>query len=163
MAGGTVEAIFFHAELEGVIERADEVRAAPGEGIDGDHYDDLTLFEAEAVEGLRADTGIDLGPGEIRRNVQTRGVSLNDLVGHRFRVGGVECYGDERCDPCRHLEKLTKPGVLRGLVDRGGLRATILQAGEIRVGDEVEDLGPAVHPSTEDGSGGGRAVPGRSE
>jgi MOSC domain-containing protein YiiM len=146
--GGTVEAIFFHAEEEGPIQSADQVRAAPGEGIDGDYYGDLTLFEAEAVEGLRADTGIDLGPGQIRRNVQTRGIALNDLVGHRFRVGTVECFGDERCDPCRHLEGLTEPGVLRGLVDRGGLRATILQAGEIRVGDGVEDLGLAEHVSS---------------
>jgi MOSC domain-containing protein YiiM len=145
---GTVEAIFFHAEEEGPIEGADHVRAAPGAGIDGDYYGDLTLFEAEAVEGLRADTGIDLGPGEIRRNVQTRGVALNDLVGHRFRVGSVECYGDERCDPCRHLERLTEPGVLKGLVNRGGLRASILQAGEIRVGDRIEDLGIAEHTST---------------
>jgi MOSC domain-containing protein YiiM len=148
VATGTVEAIFFHAQEEGPIESAEQVQAAPGAGIDGDHYGDLTLFEAEAVEGLAADTGIELGPGEIRRNVQTRGIALNELVGHRFRVGGVECYGDERCDPCSHLERLTQPGVLRGLVNRGGLRATILRAGEIRVGDAVEDLGIAEHPST---------------
>jgi MOSC domain-containing protein YiiM len=148
MAGGSVEAIYFHAAEEGPIERADQVTVDRDSGIAGDFYDDLTLFEAEAIEGLKADTGIELGPGEIRRNVQTRGISLNDLVGHRFRVGEVEAYGDEPCDPCRHLEGLTQPGVLKGLVSRGGLRASIIRGGAIEVGDVVEDLGPAQHPST---------------
>jgi MOSC domain-containing protein YiiM len=148
VAAGRVEGIFFHAEEEGAIERSDDVQVTAGGGIAGDFYDDLTLFEAEAVEGLRDDTGIELGPGEIRRNVMTRGIALNDLVGHRFRVGEVEAFGDEPCDPCRHLERLTKPGVLRGLAHRGGLRASILSGGAIRVGDYVEDLGPAEHPSS---------------
>lgn len=144
---GRVEGIFFGAVDEGPIDRAEQVTVDAATGIEGDRYQDLTLFEAEALEGLLADTGIDLGPNEIRRNVMTRGIALNDLVGHRFRIGQVECVGDERCDPCRHLERLTQPGVLRGLVDRGGLRANILRGGAIRVGDAVEDLGPAEDPS----------------
>jgi len=125
-----------------------------GRGIRGDRYyrgqgtwseidRDLTLFEAEALEGLLADTGIELAPNEIRRNVMTRGVALNDLVGRRFRVGEIEGVGVELCQPCSHLQKLTRPGVLRGLVDRGGLRANVVRGGAIRIGDEVEDLGPA--------------------
>jgi MOSC domain-containing protein YiiM len=54
----------------------------------------------------------------------------------------VECVGNRLCDPCSHLEKITKPGVLKGLVDRGGLRADIVSGGEIAVGDTVTDLGP---------------------
>jgi MOSC domain-containing protein YiiM len=61
-------------------------------------------------------------------------------IGQRFRVGEVECFGQRRCEPCAHLEKLTRPGVLRGLVHRGGLRADVLSEGEIRVGDVVEAL-----------------------
>jgi MOSC domain-containing protein YiiM len=163
VSAGRVEGIFFHAVEEGPIEQAERVAVDAATGIEGDFYDDLTLFEAEAVEGLEADTGIALGPGEIRRNVMTRGIALNDLVGHRFRVGDVEAFGDERCDPCRHLESLTEPGVLRGLVDRGGLRASILRGGSIAVGDGVEDLGPAVHPSSHDENEDGRGIAGRSE
>jgi MOSC domain-containing protein YiiM len=110
------------------------------EGVVGDRYAssrDLTLIEAEALEGLREDTGIELSPAEVRRQVLTRGVRLNDLVGERFTVGGVECVGQELCEPCNHLQGLTYPGVLRGLVHRGGLRADIVSGGRIAVGDEI--------------------------
>ena len=90
---------------------------------------ELTLIEAEAIEGLAREHGIELGPGESRRNVVTRGIGLNELVGRRFTVGEVECVGTELCDPCSHLQKLTRPGVLEGLANRGGLRADIVSAG----------------------------------
>jgi MOSC domain-containing protein YiiM len=69
--------------------------------------------------------------------VTVRGVRLNDLVGKRFKVGDVECYGVELCEPCAHLESLTQPGVIKGLVHRGGLNADVLSGGEISVGDSV--------------------------
>jgi len=153
---GSVEGIYIAPEAEGPTRGVAAVRALPGQGLEGDRYfagggtysdvqepgRELTLVEAEAIEGLAGDAGIELGPGESRRNVVTRGIGLNDLVGHRFAVGAVECVGRELCDPCRHLERLTQPGVLKGLVNRGGLRADILTGGEIRVGDPVSDLGP---------------------
>jgi MOSC domain-containing protein YiiM len=143
---GVVEGIYFGAVEEGPLEPADEVRVRRGAGIEGDRYGDkdITLFEAEALEGLKADTGIELEPSEIRRNVMTRGIALNDLVGHRIRVGEVEAVVTELCHPCSHLQKLTQAGVLRGLVNRGGLNADVTTGGAIRVGDEVEDLGPAL-------------------
>jgi MOSC domain-containing protein YiiM len=127
------------------------VRAVAGKGLEGDRYfddrgtfsdrgrtgRDLTLIEAEAIERLAGEAGIQLPPGGSRRNVVTRGVSLNDLVGKRFVVGDVECVGRLRCDPCSHLESLTAPGVLKGLADQGGLRADILSDGWITVGDGV--------------------------
>jgi MOSC domain-containing protein YiiM len=129
------------------VERA---TAVAGRGLEGDRYHDgtgsfshwkgdrdLTLIEAEAVEAA----GLD--PGDARRNVVVRGVDLNALVGERFRVGAVECEGRELADPCKHLERLTKPGVIRGLAGRGGLRAAIVSGGEIAVGDAVEPAGPA--------------------
>ena len=78
-----------------------------------------------------------LAPGEARRNVVTRGIDLNALVGRRFRVGEAECVGRRLCEPCAHLQRLTHPGILRDLVHRGGLRADILAGGAIRVGDAV--------------------------
>ena len=114
-----------------------EVRA---EGIVGDRYGDagdLTLIEVEALEGFAADTGIDLTHEESRRQVLTRGIRLNDLVGKRFRVGEVECVGRELCEPCNHLQSMTRPGVLRGMVHRAGLNADIVTPGRIAVGDAV--------------------------
>ena len=148
---GVVEAIFFGAVDEGPLERADEVQVTTGAGIDGDRYGDkdITLFEAEALEHLKENAGIELQPNEIRRNVMTRGVSLNNLLGHRIRVGEVEAVVTELCHPCSHLQELTQPGVLRGLVDRGGLNADVVTGGAIRTGDQVEDLGVAEHPSND--------------
>ncbi len=126
------------------VERAD-VRVA--QGVVGDRKfspepakrdgADLTLIEAETLEAVSAETGLGLTHEESRRNVLTRGVRLNDLVGARFRVGEVECLGVELCDPCSHLQGLTRPGVLRALVNRGGLRADVLSSGTIAVGDEI--------------------------
>ena len=97
----------------------------------------LTLIQAEAIEAMADEHGIEITPAESRRNVLTRGIDLNALVGKRFRVGNVECIGVELCHPCKSLESLTKPGVIKGLVNRGGLNADILSDGEIGVGDEV--------------------------
>jgi MOSC domain-containing protein YiiM len=145
---GTVEAIFT-APVDGAdTEARENVAALAHQGLVGDRNlapapverpggIDLTLIEAEALEALLAETGIAVEPFESRRNVVTRGVRLNDLVGQRFRVGAVECIGIELCEPCLGLAKRTHPGVLRGLVHRGGLRADIVIGGEIAPGDQV--------------------------
>ena len=77
---------------------------------------------------------------QARRNIVTRGIALNALVGHRFTIGSVECIGRRLAEPCAHLEKLSGPGLLRPLVHRGGLRADIVEGGVVRVGDEVEAI-----------------------
>ena len=76
------------------------------------------------------------GP-ESRRQVVVRGVRLNDLVGKRFKVGAVVCLGVELCEPCLHLQSLTRPGIIDDLVHRGGLNADILVGGPISVGDPI--------------------------
>ena len=155
MRAGRVVAIFV-AGAAGVDPVAvPSVRAVTGRGLEGDRYflgtgtysnwqgssdgEALTLIEAEALEGLAAERGIELAAGASRRNVLTRGIALNELVGRRFRVGTLECYGVKLCEPCRHLERLTEQGVLRGLVGRGGLNADIFADGEIAVGDTVSE------------------------
>ena len=152
---GRVEAIFIAPEAEAATSPVDEVEAAAGKGLVGDrkHRDrlpsgkrelpgrELTLIESEAVEAMARETGVELGPGEHRRQVVTRGVALNDLVGKSFAVGSLECVGVELNEPCAHLERLTRPGVLKGLVHRGGIRADIVRGGTLRVGDEVRELG----------------------
>jgi len=136
---GSVEAIHVAAVESTLPEPIDAVEVT-ADGVVGDRYSqsrDLTLIEAEALEGLRADTGIELSAAESRRQVLTRGIRLNDLVGERFTVGDVECVGQELCEPCNHLQGLTYQGVLRGLVHRAGLRADIVSGGRIAVGDAV--------------------------
>lgn len=151
---GTVEGIYITAEHDGTARAVDRARAVAGHGLEGDRYyaaapgpwvtdegRDVTLIEAEAIEGLAADTGIELAPGDARRQLVTRGIRLNDLLGAEFAIGPVRCVGRELSHPCRHLETLTADGVLRGLVNRGGLRAEILTGGEIAVGDAVVPAG----------------------
>ena len=141
---GRVEAIAIAAAAEAPIELVDQATAVAGRGLAGDRYHegqgtfsnpyseghDLTLVEAEVLEELGFE------PQDARRNVVTRGIDLNALVGRDFRVGDVECAGRRLCEPCAHLERLS-PGTLRPLVHRGGLRADLLGDGVIRVGDPV--------------------------
>jgi MOSC domain-containing protein YiiM len=136
---GSVQAIHITPEESALPAPVNAVEVT-ADGVVGDRYHasrDLTLVEQEALEGLREDTGIELSAAEVRRQVLTRGVRLNDLVGRRFTVGEVECVGQELCEPCNHLQSLTYDGVLRGLVHRGGLRADIVRGGRIAVGDSV--------------------------
>jgi len=141
---GTVEAILVAPGAEQPLVRVDRVDAAAGLGLDGDRYHDgrgtfsgpgrgyeLTLVEAEVL------ASIDLPWEQARRNVVTRGISLNELVGRRFTIGPVECIGRRLAEPCAHLEKLTRPGLLRPLVHRAGLRADIVVSGSIARGDRI--------------------------
>jgi MOSC domain-containing protein YiiM len=119
----------------------ESVTAVEGNGLEGDrHYradgqrpgGAITLVEAEVLE----DAG--LSGLELRRQVVVRGVRLNELIGRKFKVGEVECRGVEICEPCVHLQSLTRPGIIDDLLHRGGLNADILSSGTISVGDAVE-------------------------
>lgn len=117
----------------------ESVTAVAGKGLVGDrHFTDnpaagnaLTLIEAEVLED------VDLTGTQSRRQVVVRGVRLNDLIGRRFRVGDVECLGVEICEPCLHLQRMTRPGIIKDMIHRGGLNADILSGGTISVGDSV--------------------------
>ena len=138
---GTVEGIHVSTEHERLPEPVQAVEVTE-EGVRGDRYfgeRNLTLIEAEAIESFVSETGIELTAAESRRQVLTRGIHLNDLVGRRFLVGEVECVGEEWCEPCSHLQGLTRPGVMRGMVHRAGLLADIVSGGRIAVGDAVTD------------------------
>jgi MOSC domain-containing protein YiiM len=129
----------------------DEARAVVGRGFEGDRYfaglgtysnepgsgRHVTLIELEALEGLKRDYGVEVAPAQARRNIATRGVALNHLVGREFSVGAVVLRGMRLCEPCAHLERLSARGVLRGLIHRGGLRAEIVAGGTIRIGDAI--------------------------
>jgi MOSC domain-containing protein YiiM len=135
---GSVLGITLVLDRSGATRTVEAVDASAGGGLDGDYHRDLTLIASEALEGLREDTGIELSGEASRRNVLTRGIDLNALVGERFTVGEVEAVGVELAEPCTKLQRISgEKGVLRGLVHRGGLRANVVGGGRIRVGDAV--------------------------
>ena len=146
-----VEHIHIADTRGGPVRALASVEALPGLGLSGDRnatqHDadscDVTLIEAEAVEGLAA-SGITLDPGESRRNLTTRGARLNDLVGKEFWIGDVLALGVELCEPCTHLVALTGKPLIKPLTHRAGLRADLLTSGRISVGDRIA----AKEPST---------------
>jgi MOSC domain-containing protein YiiM len=147
MSSGQVVGIFLAAENGELPAPVERVRALAGQGLEGNRYfysdgnapdgRALTLIAAEALEAMERETEIRLDAAATRRNVLTRGIDVNALVGKRFRIGDVECLGVELCEPCLHLQSLTRPGVIKGLAHRGGLNADILNDGDIAVGDSI--------------------------
>ena len=136
---GSVEAIAITPEESALPGAVEEIEVT-ADGVVGDRHGgsrDLTLMEAEALKAFTVETGIELSHVESRRQVLTRGIRLNDLVGERFTVGEVEVVGRELCEPCNHLQSLTRPGVLRGMVHRAGINADIVRGGRIAIGDRV--------------------------
>lgn len=143
MTHGWVEEILIAAHAESPPLRIEQARAIAGIGLEGDRYfagagtwsaypieggKDLTLIEAEVL------AAVELTGSAARRNIVTRGVRLNELVGRHFWIGDVACYGDRLCEPCAHLEQLTGVTVA-ALTHRGGLRADILTDGTMTIGD----------------------------
>jgi MOSC domain-containing protein YiiM len=152
MWNGTVESIHIAAAAKAPMQAVEQVAAVPGVGLEGDRYAlkqgtfykpepdfELTLIEAEAIEAIKREYEVDLPAGHARRNVVTRGVALNHLVGREFTIGRVKIRGIRLCEPCSHLQALTELPVIKALRHRGGLRAQILSGGVIRVGDAVTE------------------------
>jgi MOSC domain-containing protein YiiM len=150
MNTGTIEFIYVAPTATAPTVSVSEVLAIPGVGLEGDRYAlrqgtffkpepdyELTLIEAEAIEALKREYNVELTPGEARRNLVTRGIALNHLVGRDFQIGEVRAHGIRLCEPCDHLQRLTGRQLIKGLRHRGGLRAQILTPGSIRVGDSL--------------------------
>jgi MOSC domain-containing protein YiiM len=151
MQQATVESVYIAPDAQRPMESVAQVAAIPGQGLEGDRYAlkrgtfykpepdyELTLIEAEAIEAIKRDYQIDLPAGDARRNIVTRNLPLNHLVGREFTIGDVRIRGLRLCEPCDHLQKLTGKPVIKGLLHRGGLRAQILTSGTIRVGDTID-------------------------
>jgi len=128
------------------IEPRDDVLLVAGAGVAGDRYamkrgywsdpkwpdQELTFVEAEVAEALSIESGA------LRRNVVVRGVRLDELIGARFTLGEALIEGVRPCDPCAHIEQVNaRPGLLKELAGRGGLRARIVRGGRVRVGDAL--------------------------
>ncbi len=158
---GRVLAIFIAPAAGEQMVSVEEVTALAGRGLAGDRYcastgtwstrtqrgpRDLTLIAREGLEALSAE-GVPLTPAESRRNILTEGIDLARLVGKQFRVGQAVCQAIRLAQPCSYLEAKTRPGVLKGLVDRGGIFAAVLTGGRIAVGDVIEEIPPSKQPA----------------
>jgi MOSC domain-containing protein YiiM len=151
MFSGKLLFLFITSAAGQPMQEIDRALAVPGRGLQGDRYfaelgtysdrpgpdREVTLIEIEALEALKQEAGIDLSPAESRRNLVTRGVPLNHLVGREFQIGSVRLRGIRLCEPCDYLARMTQPGVLPGLIHRGGLRAQVLQEGMLNSGDPI--------------------------
>lgn len=146
---GHVEAIWVAEAAGSPMRSLGHAEAVAGIGLAGDRYatraghwspmrrsgDVLTIVEGEVVDTLVGRHAIE--PGDTRRNIVTRGVRLDELIGREIRVGGVRCRVIRRCEPCSYLDGLLGTSILADLVHRGGVRVEILTSGRIAVGDPV--------------------------
>lgn len=149
---GQVEAIHIVAAAAAEMLSVLEAQSIAGRGLAGDRYaaasgtfsnwpkdHEFTLIEAEAIDAMNQQPGIALAPGATRRNITTRGVSLNNWVGKEFTIGQTLCRATRLCPPCAHLQKLLGIETLVHIMEgRGGLRAQIISGGTIRVGDAIK-------------------------
>ncbi len=158
---GVVELLAVAPRVEAPMQLTDRARALAGRGLEGDRYAngsgtfsprgghrpgyELTLIAAEVVEELTAQNAA-LDFISTRRNVLTRGIEVNALVGRDFYIGDVHCRGLRLAEPCAHLERLQGPGLLRPLIHRGGLRVDILNDGHIAQGDPINTESPSPSP-----------------
>ena len=160
---GRVSSLWIAAEAKEPMQAFDAVRAVVGRGLEGDRYffgkgsfdraelpssgRALTLIERESVAICRRKLARELGPrtlgdGELRRNIVTEHVPLDQLVGATFQIGEAVLKGIRLAPPCRLLQRLVGLDVMHGLAKRGGLRAEILGGGTIRINDDVVLLKP---------------------
>jgi MOSC domain-containing protein YiiM len=151
MSHGNVTEIYIATAAAKPMNSVQSVRAIAGLGLEGDRYyaragtfshkaqpdRQVTFIESEAVEAVNRDYELALATGETRRNIVTSGIALNHLVGREFSVGSARFRGIKLCEPCGHLEKLTREGIRKALLHRGGLRAEVLEGGTVSVGDTV--------------------------
>ena len=103
-----------------------------------DPYNQLSLIESENIDYYNTKYGLNIPYIDFRRNIITKGIQLNSLVGKKLKIGGVELEGIDLCRPCRHLsEVLNQDNVIKEFLRRGGLRCQILSSSNISVGDKI--------------------------
>src|SRR5215210_4502788 len=153
---GFVQGIFFAPEGGAKMQSVQAATALESCGLEGDRYCagaghwsrfgrvcEVTFIAAEDLDDLERETGVGVNKGEHRRNVVTRGISLKALRrGERFRVGEVAFEYRGPRSVCRYIEQLTEPGMTQVLKGRGGICASVIENGTVRVGDEIEVVQP---------------------
>ncbi len=131
------------------IEEVESIEVLANKGVVGDrHFDNyndpycqLSLIEAENIDEYNLKFGLNIPYLDFRRNIITKGIKLNDLVGKKLSIGNVEVEGIDLCRPCRHLtEMLDQENILKEFLRKGGLRCQILSSSKIKVGDTIKVL-----------------------
>ena len=129
------------------IREVNSIQVLANQGIIGDRhfkefndpYNQLSLIESENIDYYNIKYGLDIPYIDFRRNIITKGIRLNDLVGKKFLVGEVELEGIDLCRPCRHLcELLDQDNIIKEFLRRGGLRCQILSSSSIEVGNKIK-------------------------
>ena len=129
------------------IKNVNTIEVMANKGIVGDRhfhesndpYNQLSLIESENIDDYNIKFGLNIPYIDFRRNVVTKGIKLNDLIGKKLKVGNVELVAIELCRPCRHLtEMLDQKNILKEFMRKGGLRCQILTSSKINIGDKIE-------------------------
>lgn len=151
---GTLREIWRTSASAAPMERIPSGTLVAGAGLVGDRYalgggtwaqypaleKQLTLIDADDVAAVGAEVGVDLSPGDTRRNLVTSGIELPSLVGRWFAVGDALLFGMKRCPPCTHLERLTGAKLVKAMVHRGGINASVFEGGVIAPGAVVRPV-----------------------
>ena len=98
----------------------------------------ITLIEIENINHYNQISGTSISSKDFRRNIITKGIKLNDLLGKEILVGKVRIKGHRLCDPCKYLQDKLQQKNLTNLYKRGGLRCEILSSGKISVNDKIK-------------------------
>jgi len=131
------------------IKEVNSIEVLANKGVVGDRhfqefndpYNQLSLIESENIDYYNTKFGLNIPYLDFRRNVITKGIQLNDLVGKKLSIGTVEIEVIDLCRPCRHLtEMLNQDNVLKEFLRKGGIRCQILSSSDINVGDKIEIL-----------------------
>ena len=106
-----------------------------------DPYCQLSLIESENIDYYNTKYGLHIPYTDFRRNIITKGINLNNLIGKKLQIGNVKVEGIDLCRPCKHLtEMLNQENILKEFLRRGGLRCQILSSSSISIGDEIKIL-----------------------
>ncbi len=131
------------------IKEVNSIEVLANKGVVGDRhfhdfndpYSQLSLIESENIDEYNVKFGLDIPYVDFRRNIVTKGIQLNDLIGKKFKIGKVELEGVELCRPCRHLtEMLDQKNILKEFMRKGGLRCEIKSSSSIKIGDKINIL-----------------------
>jgi MOSC domain-containing protein YiiM len=154
VTGGVLTEIWLTGAAAAPMRRVQAGRLVAGAGLDGDRYalgggtwaqypdleKQLTLIDRDDVAAVAAEVGVELSPGDTRRNLVTVSVDLPALVGRWFAVGDALLFGMKRCPPCAHLERLTGARLVKAMLHRGGINAAVFAGAEIAEGAVIRLL-----------------------